>query len=95
MTAGSHGNWEGMPRVCSGCGGKLRITRDTLWLDTARQESWHMDCYLERQQAYTDWRRMHSSSPLADDTTDWDRKRELENTQRKTGKDPVLIEWPP
>jgi hypothetical protein len=43
---GSHTTWDGMPRVCAGCGGKLSMRRDTLWLDTYRRESWHFACKL-------------------------------------------------
>ena len=46
MPKGSHATWGDMPRVCAGCGQPLRITKDDLWLDTDRRESWHMNCRL-------------------------------------------------
>jgi hypothetical protein len=51
MGRGSHATWGGMPRTCAGCGEKLRITCDTLWLDTMRGESWHMRCKLDAGRA--------------------------------------------
>jgi hypothetical protein len=44
MAKGSHTAWDGMPRVCAGCGETLRITKDKLWLDSHARESWHVDC---------------------------------------------------
>jgi hypothetical protein len=46
MAKGSHATWDGMPRTCAGCGETLRITKDTLWLDSHARESWHVDCRL-------------------------------------------------
>jgi hypothetical protein len=43
-----------MPRVCSGCGGKLSMRRDSLWLDTFRRESWHAACKLEQLRGRAD-----------------------------------------
>jgi hypothetical protein len=52
MAQGSHATWNGMPRVCAGCGQKLRISgKDgALWLDTFNRESWHFDCRRTRLQ---------------------------------------------
>jgi hypothetical protein len=38
-----------MPRVCAGCGQKLRISGKDgpLWLDTHNRESWHVARKLE------------------------------------------------
>jgi hypothetical protein len=49
MTATSKGSqttWGSMPRTCAGCGEKLSMRRDSLWLDTARRQSWHSECKL-------------------------------------------------
>jgi hypothetical protein len=43
----SDDGWKHMPeqpRVCAGCGRRLRLRRDTLWLETMRKLSWHFDC---------------------------------------------------
>jgi hypothetical protein len=53
MSSGSHTTWDGMPRVCSGCGGKLSMRADTLWLDTHQHESWHFACKHAAHQART------------------------------------------
>jgi hypothetical protein len=39
-----------MPRVCAGCGDKLRISGKDgpLWLDTFNRESWHFACKRTR-----------------------------------------------
>jgi hypothetical protein len=47
MAERSGDGWNSMPeqpRVCAGCGRKLRMTKDVLWFDTLRRESWHTNC---------------------------------------------------
>lgn len=50
MTKGSHVTWENYPRVCSGCGQKLRIKKDQIWFEArdikgrTERRSWHIDC---------------------------------------------------
>jgi hypothetical protein len=34
----------GQPRICAGCGKRLRLRADSLWLDTSRRLSWHFYC---------------------------------------------------
>jgi hypothetical protein len=49
MAPGSHATWEGMPRVCAGCGQELPIGGQdaALWLNTMHRQSWHIACKLE------------------------------------------------
>lgn len=84
------------PRVCSGCGAALTLKgKDALDFDTFHGKSWHVACYQERVRAHGDWLRLQKSEPLPDDRAEWDRRRELEEHQRRTGSDRVEVEWPP
>lgn len=47
--AGSQATFDGYPRVCSGCGEKVKITGDRpLWFESSGvvKRSYHADCYL-------------------------------------------------
>lgn len=47
MSKSTPDGWNTMPdqpRTCAGCNVKLVLSRDTIWLDTMRKLSWHMEC---------------------------------------------------
>jgi hypothetical protein len=34
----------GQPRVCAGCGERVKLKGEALWLDTFRRLTWHFRC---------------------------------------------------
>jgi len=48
MAEPSRATWNSMdedqPRVCHGCGEKVRMTKEDLWLDTFHKLTWHAAC---------------------------------------------------
>lgn len=49
---------DGYPRVCAGCGGNVRITKDqmTQHCEGGVKTSWHTMCWLERAKGVRGWK---------------------------------------
>jgi hypothetical protein len=48
VAKGSHVSFEGYPRVCSGCGERALITKQSLWFESRGgvKRTWHVACRL-------------------------------------------------
>jgi hypothetical protein len=48
MSGDGWNSMPGQPRVCAGCGQRVTLKAEAIWLDTFRRLSWHFRCRPRR-----------------------------------------------